>query len=124
MFTYRIIAISDTIAGVARARIESPQYGHPAHADVAQGYGPCRLCLHTFEEGSERRLLFTYDPFEELGRFPFRARFTSTSQPALAIPKMMDSPTICGLSPSLSMGTAEVAGSRRKSTLPMVTWSQ
>lgn len=43
----------------------SPQYGHPAHVEVAGGYGPCRLCLRTFAVGEERRILFTFDPFEE-----------------------------------------------------------
>ncbi|MFN2603348.1 MAG: DUF1203 domain-containing protein, partial [Gemmatimonadaceae bacterium] len=26
-------------------------------------YGPCRQCLKTFAVGSDRRILFTYDPF-------------------------------------------------------------
>lgn len=70
MFAYRTIAISDEIARAVRVHRQSPQYGHPAHLDVAQGYGPCRLCLRPFEEGAERRILFTYDPFEGLEPLP------------------------------------------------------
>lgn len=70
MVSYRIIAIPETIADAVRTTLASPQYGHPAHAEVAQGYGPCRLCLHTFAVGQERRILFTYDPFEDTGALP------------------------------------------------------
>ena len=48
----------------------SPQYGHPAHRELAQGYGPCRLCLRTFAIAGEDRLLFTYQPFSEEGALP------------------------------------------------------
>jgi hypothetical protein len=61
---YRIVAIPDAIAQAVRTTRTSPQYGHPAHSEIATGYGPCRQCLRTFTEGAERRLLFTYDPFE------------------------------------------------------------
>lgn len=70
MFTYRTIAIADKIAAAVRTRGQSPQYGHPAHIDVAQGYGPCRLCLRPFKEGAEQRILFTYDPFDGLEPLP------------------------------------------------------
>jgi hypothetical protein len=70
MTDYRVIAISEATADTVRATLASPQYGHPAHVEVAGGYGPCRLCLHTFAVGEERRILFTYDPFEETGGPP------------------------------------------------------
>jgi hypothetical protein len=60
---YRIIAIPSKVADVVRSTRTSPGYGHPAHAEVASGHGPCRHCLRTFTVGQERRLLFTYDPF-------------------------------------------------------------
>lgn len=63
MPSYRIIAIPDAIAQAVRTTRLSPQYGHPAHSEVASGYGPCRQCLRTFTVGEERRILFTYDPF-------------------------------------------------------------
>ena len=50
--------------------MKSPQYGHPAHAEVAAGYGPCRQCLQTFRMGTEERLLFTYQPFTDSGALP------------------------------------------------------
>lgn len=50
--------------------MRSPQYGHPAHAEVAAGYGPCRLCLQTFQTGTDERLLFTYQPFIDPAALP------------------------------------------------------
>ena len=50
--------------------MKSPQYGHPAHSEVATGYGPCRQCLQTFHVGSEERLLFTYQPFNDPDALP------------------------------------------------------
>lgn len=47
-----------------RETLRSPQYGHPATVDVARGYGPCRACLRTFVVGEEKRILFTFNPFE------------------------------------------------------------
>jgi hypothetical protein len=50
--------------------MRSPGYGHPAHVEVAAGYGPCRHCLRTFDVGKENRILFTYDPFHEVEPLP------------------------------------------------------
>jgi hypothetical protein len=50
--------------------MRSPEYGHPAHRELAGGYGPCRVCLRTFEVGREDRILFTYQPFREPGSLP------------------------------------------------------
>ena len=70
MRTYRIQGISDAVAGTARQTMKSPQYGHPAHAELATGYGPCRLCLQTFRVGTDERLLFTYQPFSDPAALP------------------------------------------------------
>ena len=70
MVPYRIVAIPEKIAHAVRATLNSPQYGHPAHVEVASGYGPCRQCLRTFTIGAERRILFTYDPFEGTESLP------------------------------------------------------
>jgi len=67
---YRIQGIPDPIAIAARESMESPQYGHPAHAEMATGYGPCRLCLQTFQVGADERLLFTYQPFTDPAALP------------------------------------------------------
>ena len=63
MQSYRVVAVGDRIANAVRKTLVSPGYGHPAHTEVATGYGPCRQCLRTFTVGEERRILFTYDPF-------------------------------------------------------------
>jgi hypothetical protein len=63
MQSYRVVAVGDQITNTVRKTLRSPGYGHPAHTEMASGYGPCRQCLRTFAVGSERRILFTYDPF-------------------------------------------------------------
>ena len=67
---YRFQGIPETIATAARHSMRSPQYGHPAHVETATGYGPCRLCLQTFEVGAEERVLFTYQPFSDPAALP------------------------------------------------------
>lgn len=66
----RIIAIPTAVAEAVRATTVAPRYGHPAHAEVARGHGPCRHCLRSFEIGVDRRVLFTYDPFAGLESLP------------------------------------------------------
>jgi len=63
MQSYRVVAVEDRIADAVRRTLRSPGYGHPAHAEIATGYGPCRQCLKTFSVGKDRRILFTYDAF-------------------------------------------------------------
>jgi hypothetical protein len=70
MTPFRVFAIDSSLSDQARAELRSPQYGHPAHAEVAAGYGPCRSCLDVFRVGEDRRLLFTYDPFAGLDGYP------------------------------------------------------
>jgi hypothetical protein len=65
MSLYRVVAISDAVVDYVRTSLRSPQYGHPAHLELATGFGPCRYCLHTFHEGQEERLLFTYNTFSD-----------------------------------------------------------
>jgi len=67
---FRYAGIPSAIVGEARQSMRSPQYGHPAHREVATGYGPCRHCLRTFRIGQEERLLFTYQPVQEPGGLP------------------------------------------------------
>ena len=67
---FQVLAISDSMATQVREKLASPQYGHPAHVEVATGTGPCRSCLRTFEVGQEERILFTYNPFEGLDAYP------------------------------------------------------
>lgn len=70
MPVFRFVGIPEPIATEARLTLKSPQYGHPAHRERARGYGPCRLCLHTFAVGEEDRLLFTYQPFQDPESLP------------------------------------------------------
>lgn len=67
---YKIVPIPSEIARNVRENMRSAQYGHPAFADVAKGYGPCRVCLKTFRKGAEERILFTYNAFENLSELP------------------------------------------------------
>lgn len=67
---YVIVPIPASLVDEARRTGRSPQYGHPAHREVAAGYGPCRSCLRPFRQGAEDRLLFTYDPFGKSESLP------------------------------------------------------
>jgi Protein of unknown function (DUF1203) len=67
---FHVLPIDPSISAQARESQRSPQYGHPAHAEVAAGYGPCRSCLKVFHAGEDRRLLFTYNPFAGLDDYP------------------------------------------------------
>ncbi|HZQ91166.1 MAG TPA: DUF1203 domain-containing protein [Terriglobales bacterium] len=66
----RVVAMPTYTANKVRESMKSPGYGHPAHVEVATGYGPCRHCLRTFRVGEERRILFTFDPFYGLEPLP------------------------------------------------------
>ena len=70
MQEYRVVAVTDGIANAVRRTLSSPGYGHPAHTEVATGYGPCRQCLRDFVVGQDRRILFTYDAFHEIESLP------------------------------------------------------
>ncbi len=70
MIPFRVVGIPEDLSRQARREMKSPQYGHPAHAEIAKGYGPCRACLGTFRTGVDERLLFTYDPFAGLDPYP------------------------------------------------------
>lgn len=67
---YKVVPIPAEIARSVRENLKSPQYGHPAFADIAKGYGPCRQCLKTFVKGADGRILFTYNAFENLSSLP------------------------------------------------------
>jgi hypothetical protein len=70
MLRYRISGLDNETAEEVRTTLRSPQYGHPAHVETATGYGPCRVCLDTFEEGRDERILFTYQPFQDPEALP------------------------------------------------------
>ena len=68
--SFRVVAIPTKVADLVRSTMRSPGYGHPAHEEMATGYGPCRHCLRDFQIGRERRILFTYDPFYGMEPLP------------------------------------------------------
>ena len=70
MTALRFQGIAESVASEVRTTMRAPRYGHPAHRELAQGYGPCRLCLRTFTEGRDERILFTYQPFSDAGSLP------------------------------------------------------
>jgi uncharacterized protein DUF1203 len=67
---YKVVPISNEICAEVRTTLLSPQYKHPAAVSIAKGYGPCRSCLRTFDEGREERILFTYNSFDGLADLP------------------------------------------------------
>jgi hypothetical protein len=67
---FRVLPIESKLAEEVRSTLKSPQYGHPAHVELAAGYGPCRACLKQFRTGEEERILFTYNPFQGLDEYP------------------------------------------------------
>ena len=70
MSSYRVVAIPSEVAEQVRSTRKSPNYGFPAHREVAAGRAPCRHCLKLIRKNEEELLLFTYDPFGELGEPP------------------------------------------------------
>jgi Protein of unknown function (DUF1203) len=70
MTVFKVIALPTEVADFVRLRMLAPKYGHPAFRSLANGYGPCRHCLRTFREGQEDRILFTYDPFDQILALP------------------------------------------------------
>jgi hypothetical protein len=70
MAAFRFQGIPDAVAATVRETMRAPGYGHPAHRETARSYGPCRLCLRTFDIGKEDRILFTYQPFRDAGSLP------------------------------------------------------
>ena len=43
--TLKVVAIPTKVAELARSTMLSPGYGHPAHREVAKGYGPCLIAI-------------------------------------------------------------------------------
>lgn len=70
MSSYRVVAIPSEVAEQVRSTRKSPNYGFPAHLEVAAGRAPCRHCLKLIRKDEEELLLFTYDPFRVLGEPP------------------------------------------------------
>jgi hypothetical protein len=70
MGSFQVVAIPTGIAESVRTTGKAPVYGFPAHKEIAAGRAPCRHCLRLIRVKEEELLLFTYDPFHELGEPP------------------------------------------------------
>jgi hypothetical protein len=70
MSSFRVVAIASEVAEQVRNTGKSSNYGFPVHREVAAGRAPCRHCLRLIRKGEEELLLFTHDPFRELGEPP------------------------------------------------------
>ena len=69
--SYKVVPMPKLLVDKARKTMMSPQYKNlPASSSIATGYGPCRSCLRTFDEGNEERLYIAYNPFEGLSDLP------------------------------------------------------
>jgi Protein of unknown function (DUF1203) len=62
--------VAQEVADFVRGRGHDPVWGHAAVTQPATGFGPCRLCLRTFREGEEMRILFTHDTYAGVAEFP------------------------------------------------------
>jgi hypothetical protein len=68
---FKVKPISPDITDQVRQTLVSPQYKSlKAFVDIATGYGPCRSCLKTFDQGTDKRLFFTYNAFEGRADLP------------------------------------------------------
>lgn len=69
--SFVVMGISENISSTVRNEMVSPQYRSlPAFTSVANGYGPCRSCLRTFDQGEEDRTSFTYNPVDGILDLP------------------------------------------------------
>lgn len=69
--SYKVVPISAEITKETRATLVSPQYkSFAATVSTANGYGPCRSCLHVFDQGNERRIGFTFNSFDGRSSLP------------------------------------------------------
>jgi hypothetical protein len=67
---FTVQALPQEVATYVREHGRDPTWGHGAVTELAMGVGPCRLCLRTFREGEEMRVLFTHDSYAGVAEFP------------------------------------------------------
>jgi hypothetical protein len=68
--SFTVTALPQDVARQVREQGRDPVWGHAAVTQPATGFGPCRLCLRTFVEGEEDRILFTHDTYAGVAEFP------------------------------------------------------
>ena len=97
MSSYTVLGIPERVAALVRETMTAPRCGHPAHVEAALGGAPCRVCLRGFEEGVERRILFTYDPFAETRQPPLPGPVFFHERPCESFPADTGFPAaLCG----------------------------
>ena len=70
MHKLKIVPMSTAVADTVRSTMKAPEYGFPAHREVAAGRAPCRHCLQLIRPGAQDLILFTYDAFHGQGVRP------------------------------------------------------
>ena len=66
---FAVHALPQDVAMHVRGHGRDSVWGHAAVTEPATGFGPCRLCLRTFREGEELRILFTHDTYAGVSEF-------------------------------------------------------
>jgi Protein of unknown function (DUF1203) len=68
MRNFKIVPISAEMAGNIR-RNKKDLFGNGTMVQMANGAGPCRQSLQPFIPGKDKRVLFSYSPFNKPGLF-------------------------------------------------------
>ena len=63
MGKFKIIPLSKEYVNRIRTEMKD-DFGHEVIEQLATGYGPCRISLKPFRPRIDKRLLFSYSPFE------------------------------------------------------------
>jgi len=63
MRNFRVVPLSLDVANKVKTSGKD-DFGHTVIEQTATGLGPCRVSLKPFLPGKDRRLLFSYSPFE------------------------------------------------------------
>jgi hypothetical protein len=67
---FRVLPIDNDLADAVRKTKKYPQYGHPAHTELATGDGPCRGLFETISHTAGRPHSVHLQPFAGLDEYP------------------------------------------------------
>jgi hypothetical protein len=69
---FNVVPLDEEIAWQVRGSLRAPDYHHPAYVDSTAASAACVVCLQRLHRrgGTDRKILFTYNPFRLRGRFP------------------------------------------------------
>ncbi|HEX2608367.1 MAG TPA: DUF1203 domain-containing protein [Flavisolibacter sp.] len=68
MRNFEVVALSrQAVAAIREQRVDA--YGHAVMEQTATGAGPCRVSLQPFRKGIDKRLVFSYSPFEQANAY-------------------------------------------------------